>query len=87
MHKSNGFQKGSGCYTCNCCGRKTRSTGNGDNEWVGLCEQCYEIGGIENQMQNRDFEGEAGKQALIDEIKALIAIVEERGGKVTSDFI
>lgn len=44
----NRFERGSGCYTCQNCKRKTRSTGRGDNENVGLCEECYEMAGIDN---------------------------------------
>lgn len=43
------FQKGSGVYTCVSCGKRTRSTGRGDNEHVELCAACYDEGGWENQ--------------------------------------
>ena len=45
----NRFQRGSGCYVCVSCGKKTRSTGRGDNEYVGLCAKCYDEAGIENE--------------------------------------
>jgi hypothetical protein len=44
------FQKGSGCYTCKVCGKRTRSTGQGDNEHVRLCVNCYEKAGDENDV-------------------------------------
>lgn len=44
------FTKGSGCYTCTMCGRKTRDDGNGDSVHCGLCSQCYEYSGLENEM-------------------------------------
>jgi hypothetical protein len=46
----NRFVKGSGCYICVTCKKKTRSTGNGDNEHCRLCERCYEIAGDENAV-------------------------------------
>ncbi len=39
--KKNGFIKASGVYTCQVCGKRTRATGRGDNEHVGLCADCY----------------------------------------------
>ena len=48
----NRFQRGSGCYTCLCCGKRTRSTGNRDNEFVELCVRCYEIAGDENAVSD-----------------------------------
>ncbi len=46
------FQKGSGCYTCDSCGKLTRSTGRGDNEHAGLCARCYDMGGDECAIQD-----------------------------------
>jgi len=42
------FGKGTGCYTCHCCGKKTRSTGRGDNENVELCAGCFDLASLEN---------------------------------------
>ncbi len=55
------FAKGSGCYTCVSCKKRTRSTGRGDNEHLRLCERCYEIAGDENavldgQMTQAEFD-------------------------------
>jgi hypothetical protein len=44
------FQKGSGVYTCEMCGKKTRSTGRGDNEMAKLCEKCYDELSDENAI-------------------------------------
>lgn len=46
------FQRGSGCYTCQACGRKTRATGRNENEHVGLCAPCYDLAGIENDISD-----------------------------------
>ena len=50
--KVNGFQKGSGCFTCCDCKKKTRATGRGDNEHVNLCADCYDRGGDENSVSD-----------------------------------
>lgn len=44
----NRIERGSGIYACRSCKRKTRATGNGDNEMVRMCVQCYELAGIDN---------------------------------------
>ena len=52
-----------------------------------MCEQCYEIGGIENSLCDGQYENEAGKAELISEIIALAAIVESKGGVVHSNWL
>jgi hypothetical protein len=47
---ANRFQRGSGCYTCDLCKKRTRSTGRGDNENVGLCAKCYDMAASENSV-------------------------------------
>jgi hypothetical protein len=44
-----GFVKGGSTYLCNCCGKRTRSTGRGDNEHAKLCAKCFDIAGLENE--------------------------------------
>ena len=44
------FQKGSGVYTCEICGKKTRSTGRGDCDLANLCEKCYDKLSVENAI-------------------------------------
>ena len=46
----NRFQKGSGCFECRSCHKKTRATGRGDNENIGLCERCFDMAGDENSV-------------------------------------
>lgn len=50
------FQKGSGVYKCESCGKMTRSTGRGDNEFVGMCAHCYEVGGYANAVSDGEME-------------------------------
>lgn len=85
MQNANRFQKGSGCFTCDCCGRNTRSTGRGDNESVGMCAECYDIGGLENGIS--DGCCEVSEEASIAEIKRLAEIVASKGGNVKSDYV
>ena len=59
--RRNRFEKGSGCFVCSCCKKKTRSTGRGDNENVGLCADCYDKAGDDNavadgQMSEEEFQ-------------------------------
>ena len=46
------FTKGSGVYKCECCGRATRDDGNGDSVNLKLCTQCFELGGINNAVND-----------------------------------
>ena len=55
MKNTNRFQPGSGCYTCSECGKRTRSTGRGDNENVGLCAPCYDRAGDQNSFWDGDM--------------------------------
>lgn len=45
------FQKGSGVYTCRCCGHKTRDTG-GDGSDERLCDLCFELQGEVNHLSD-----------------------------------
>jgi hypothetical protein len=72
---ANRFQRGSGVFECNSCHRHTRDTG-GDNTQVRLCEECYEIGGIENQIADQGSTPE-----LLAEIETLKNRCIEKGGK------
>lgn len=75
MRNKNRFQKGSGCYTCRVCSRRTRSTGRGDNEYVLLCAECYDLAGIENAISDgSDPENYAA------EIAGLLHTISKRGG-------
>ncbi len=47
MTKGNKFAKGSGCYVCRECGKRTRETGDCESG-VDLCLACYNLAGIEN---------------------------------------
>ena len=72
---ANGFKKGSGVYSCSCCGRKTRATGRNDNEHLQMCAECYDLGGLENLIED---EGETPE--LLAEAAALRARIVKLGG-------
>ena len=78
MSRANRFAKFSGVYTCECCGRQTRSTG-GDGASHGMCDPCWELAGYENEMQD-GMSGEwtaCSMQTIIDYTRK----VYEAGGK------
>ena len=45
------FQRGSGCYNCNSCGKRTRETGLGESQ-VELCRDCLESSELENSISD-----------------------------------
>ena len=45
------FQKGSGLFTCICCGKRTRDTGH-DGALNSVCEYCHEVGGWGNMLSD-----------------------------------
>ena len=47
MARNSNFQRGSGVYTCGCCNKKTRETGEGESN-CRQCIDCYTLGGLEN---------------------------------------
>lgn len=46
------FQKGSGAYKCEGCGKMTRATGRGDCEHVRMCARCYDVAGWVNAVSD-----------------------------------
>jgi hypothetical protein len=71
---SNRFARGSGVYRCNCCKRSTRSTGRGDNEMIGLCAECFDLGGEENHLSD------TGELSNPEAILSMIQTVTDKGG-------
>lgn len=70
------FQRGSGVYACVSCTRKTRATG-GDNHDLQMCEECYEMAGIENAIT--DGNNDTVLLAKFEELKARCIA---KGGKL-----
>lgn len=79
--KANKFKRGSGCFTCHSCGRSTRDTG-GDNTSLKLCAECYEIGGIENQISDKSFYDGQTEASCLAEIEKLKAAIVAKGGRL-----
>jgi hypothetical protein len=50
MQNHNRFQRGSGVFACDICGRRTRNTGQPHDSR--LCEECYELAGWENCLSD-----------------------------------
>lgn len=75
MRNASHFQPFSGCYLCRCCKRNTRSTGRGDNENVQLCAECFDLGGIENEILDEGSTPEREAEA-----EALRVIIRSKGG-------
>jgi hypothetical protein len=75
----NRFERGSGMYECRCCTRKTRSTGNGDNENVRLCVDCFDLAGYENMVSD----GEDLSDAYKADIKNLVAFLKTKVSDVS----
>lgn len=61
------FAKGSGCFTCKQCGKRTRNVmDNGDCE---LCPVCYEKGSCGNSLSDSGYQGDAW--SMFDECKTI----------------
>lgn len=85
MTKKSTFKRGSGCYTCRSCGRQTRATGRGDNEYTRTCAECYDLAGIENYFQDNGTDGEDAA-SYIAEARALVSAIKAKGGTPSFEF-
>lgn len=63
MADNSKFRRGSGVYTCHCCGHRTRETGN-DESLLGLCAYCYEEGGFENELADGHITADEFDEAI-----------------------
>lgn len=52
--RNSNFGKGSGTYTCEDCGRRTRDTGGGEGD-LRVCRWCMEIQMIENAISDGQY--------------------------------
>lgn len=53
--KHDKFKRGSAVYTCKECGKRTRGTGEGE-EQVGMCRACFDYASWENTHNDDDHE-------------------------------
>lgn len=75
LRRTTTFTHGTGCYSCRCCGRKTRDDGRGDSVNVRLCSECFELAGLENEIQD----GHATDETHI-RIAQLRIVITNKGG-------
>ena len=78
----NTFIKGSTVYTCTCCGIQTRKVSNSGALSCELCEECYELAGIENELQD----GGEVTPNMLAQIDQMLAIIAKKGGDTTAAF-
>ena len=71
------FYKGSTTFLCRTCERRTRDTG-AQSVGIGLCPQCYELAGIENEINDGVCPFRERKQ----EITRLLGEIVTKGGSV-----
>ena len=50
-----GFTKGTGCFTCISCGKKTRQTDDPDAASMKMCNRCWQMGGDDNAVSDGDM--------------------------------
>ncbi len=75
MRNASKFGRGTGVYSCTACTRKTRQTG-GDNDSLKMCEECYEIAGLENTIADH---GDP-EERHASEIARLTHLCRSKGG-------
>lgn len=77
--RRDGFKPGRSTHPCDVCGRITRET-NAVSVGSKLCPQCWDLAGIENELQD----GYRTPQDAQAQAEGLIAEVEAKGGDATS---
>lgn len=65
MRDNRKFQRGSGTYKCDECGKLTRETGEGES-LVRLCLRCYTLGGLENSLADENITQEEFDRLVAD---------------------
>jgi tRNA G26 N,N-dimethylase Trm1 len=53
---NNRFQQGRGVFVCECCGRRTRDSGQSVSSEC--CYECYELAGWQNAVWDNGFDAE-----------------------------
>lgn len=81
MARNSHFQRGTACFTCNSCGRKSRHTGE-QAIGVDLCPQCYDLGGFYNAYQDGGIEG---LTPYLSDIKACTDLIISKGGTLDDE--
>lgn len=71
---------GKGVFVCRACKRGTRATAS-DHEQLDLCEDCFELAGIENALSDSSDK----KKVVLeykDEVFRRLKYIAKRGGKL-----
>ena len=71
------FRAGTGCYTCQSCGKLTRCTG--DNGVLGVCPVCYEKGACGNSLSDGGFAEASGLDPweVLEECKTVKEVLKK----------
>lgn len=78
--KHDRFRRGSGCFKCVVCQRMTRDTGQGVDH---LCEDCYELAGIDNTVNDNGLKaGDKDFEMYRHEVIRRLAKIAAKGGNV-----
>lgn len=70
--KQNRFAKGTGCFVCECCGRRTRENGQGAGG-KHTCLECWELAGLENAV----LDGEPLEEVISERDRYVSALVKK----------
>lgn len=81
MSRNSHFQRGSGAFKCDACGRLTRKTQLTAGHDGRLCPQDYELAGIYNSFQDGDPNVGQYRPAVLRCASQILA----QGGKLDSD--
>lgn len=80
MNRFSKLTKGNPIFTCQVCGRRARDV---DGTNVRLCHQCYEVAGIENELQDGyAAESWGSEEAALAEIDRLNEEAVAKGGTI-----
>lgn len=82
MRPANRFITGKSVYKCRSCERLTRQTGRGDCEHIDLCEQCYELAGIENAITD----GASPKEYALQILQLYGELMQKKGAQIPVDW-
>jgi len=78
FRQRNRFARGSGCYTCRACGRRTREVGDGAQ--VQLCEPCYDLAGWQNSISDN-----GPTEDSLEACRTATKTILSKGGKLNPD--
>lgn len=79
MSSHNRFARGTGCYTCESCGRKTRQTDvNSGSDWK-VCADCFELAGYQNGISDN---GPLDAADYVDHARNHARTVYAKGGRL-----